>query len=38
MTAMGDEPVSDEEVDMMIKQADLDHDGKINYEGIILTD
>jgi len=32
MTNLG-EKLSDEEVDDMIKEADLDGDGMVNYEG-----
>jgi calmodulin len=33
MTNLG-EKLSDEEVDDMIKEADLDGDGMVNYEGV----
>lgn len=33
MTSLG-ERLSEEEVDDMIKEADLDGDGQVNYEGI----
>lgn len=32
MTSLG-ERLSEEEVDDMIKEADLDGDGQVNYEG-----
>lgn len=34
MTSLG-ERLSEEEVDDMIKEADLDGDGQVNYEGKI---
>ena len=36
MTNLG-EKLTDEEVDEMIKEADLDGDGMVNYEGISMT-
>ena len=36
MTNLG-EKLTDEECDEMIKEADLDGDGMVNYEGIIFT-
>lgn len=36
MTSLG-ERLSEEEVDDMIKEADLDGDGQVNYEGINIT-
>ena len=35
MTNLG-EKLSDEEVDEMVREADMDGDGQINYEGIIM--
>lgn len=35
MTSLG-ERLSEEEVDDMIKEADLDGDGQVNYEGELL--
>lgn len=35
MTSLG-ERLSEEEVDDMIKEADLDGDGQVNYEGTTL--
>lgn len=35
MTNLG-EKLSDEEVDEMVREADIDGDGQINYEGIIM--
>ena len=35
MTNLG-EKLSDEEVDDMIREADLDGDGMVNYEGIYM--
>jgi Ca2+-binding EF-hand superfamily protein len=37
MTKMG-ERLSEEEADEMIRKADLNKDGKINYEGRIFND
>ena len=34
MTNLG-EKLTDEEVDEMIREADVDGDGQVNYEGII---
>lgn len=36
MTSLG-ERLSEEEVDDMIKEADLDGDGQVNYEGIFVA-
>lgn len=36
MTSLG-ERLSEEEVDDMIKEADLDGDGQVNYEGNITA-
>jgi len=36
MTNLG-EKLTDEEVDEMIREADIDGDGKVNYEGIFFT-
>lgn len=36
MTSLG-ERLSEEEVDDMIKEADLDGDGQVNYEGTTLS-
>lgn len=36
MTNLG-EKLSDEEVDDMIREADLDGDGMVNYEGMTFT-
>ena len=36
MTNLG-EKLTDEEVDEMIREADIDGDGQVNYEGIDLT-
>ena len=33
MTRLGDEPVSEETIDDMIEEADLNGDGVIQYEG-----
>lgn len=35
MTNLG-EKLTDEEVDEMIREADIDGDGQVNYEGIML--
>ena len=35
MTNLG-EKLTDEEVDEMIREADIDGDGQINYEGLVL--
>ena len=35
MTNLG-EKLTDEEVDEMIREADIDGDGQVNYEGIVL--
>ena len=37
MTNLGDK-LYDEEVDEMIREADLDGDGQVNYEGIVIDD
>ena len=36
MKAMG-ENLTEEEIDQMIREADIDGDGEINYEGKVLT-
>lgn len=36
MTNLG-EKLTDEEVDEMIREADIDGDGQVNYEGLMLT-
>ena len=36
MTNLG-EKLTDEEVDEMIREADVDGDGQVNYEGLILN-
>jgi len=36
MTNLG-EKLTDEEVDEMIREADIDGDGQVNYEGLCLT-
>lgn len=36
MTNLG-EKLTDEEVDEMIREADIDGDGQVNYEGTILS-
>ena len=35
MTNLG-EKLANEEVDEMIREADIDGDGQINYEGLVL--
>ena len=35
MTNLG-EKLTDEEVDEMIREADIDGDGQVNYEGMII--
>ncbi|KAK5975734.1 Calmodulin, partial [Trichostrongylus colubriformis] len=35
MTNLG-EKLTDEEVDEMIREADIDGDGQVNYEGVLL--
>lgn len=35
MTNLG-EKLTDEEVDEMIREADIDGDGQVNYEGMLL--
>lgn len=35
MTNLG-EKLTDEEVDEMIREADIDGDGQVNYEGIAI--
>jgi len=36
MTNLG-EKLTDEEVDEMIREADIDGDGQVNYEGLLLN-
>ena len=36
MTNLGEE-LTDEEVDEMIREADIDGDGQVNYEGLLLN-
>ena len=33
MTRLGDEPISDEVLDEMMQEADLNGDGQIQYDG-----
>ncbi|KAJ8308284.1 hypothetical protein KUTeg_013158 [Tegillarca granosa] len=35
MTSLG-EKLTDEEVDEMIREADIDQDGQVSYDGIVL--